>query len=151
MRTALGAGRGRLVRQMLTESLVLATAGGVAGLGVASLLHRGLILTVGERVAIPRVDQVTLDQRVLLFTVAVTVVTAVAFGLIPALMSVSSADALREGGRTAGGRRLRRALDALVVSEVAIALVLLVGAGLLLRSFVNQRSIDTGYRADGCF
>jgi putative ABC transport system permease protein len=150
MRAALGAGRGRLVRQMLTESLVLAAAGGVAGLGVAAVLHRGLILTVGEGVAIPRLDQVTLDWRVLLFTVVVTMVTAVAFGLIPALMSVKSAsDALREGGRHAGGRRLHRVLNALVVTEVAVSLVLLVGAGLLLRSFANQRGIDTGYRTDG--
>jgi putative ABC transport system permease protein len=149
MRTALGAGRGRLVRQMLTESLLLAAAGGIAGLGVAALLHRGLLTIVGGRMGIPRIDQVTVDLRVVLFTMVVALVTGVAFGLAPALMSASaSANALREGGRAVGGRRLHRALNALVVAEVALALVLLVGAGLLLRSFVNQRSIDVGYRTE---
>ena len=149
MRTALGAGRGRLVRQMLSESLTLAMAGGTAGLGVAALLHRGLLTIVGGRMAIPRIDQVALDLPVVLFTMVVALATGVAFGLAPALMSVSaSANALRDGGRTVGGRRLHRALNALVVAEVALSLVLLVGAGLLLRSFVNQRSIDTGYRTD---
>ena len=150
MRAALGAGRGRMVRQLLSESLMLAAAGGVAGLGVAALLHRGLLTIVGSRMGIPRIDQVTLDWGVMLFTMAVAAGTGVAFGLAPALMSVSaSAHALREGGRTVGGRRLHRALNTLVVAEVALSLVLLVGAGLLLRSFVNQRSIDTGYRTDG--
>ena len=149
MRTALGAGRGRLVRQMLTESLVLAAAGGIAGLGVAALLHRGLVATVGDRIAIPRLDQVTLDLRVVGFTMIVALATGVAFGLVPALISVSSAThALREGGRHVGGRRLHRMLNTLVVAEVAISLVLLVGAGLLMRSFVNQRRIDTGYRTE---
>jgi len=150
MRTALGAGRARLVRQMLTESLMLASAGGIAGLGVAALLHRGLLAMVGGRMGIPRIDQVTLDLRVVLFTMVIAAVTGVAFGLAPALMSVSaSANGLREGGRHVGGRRLHRALNALVVAEVALSLVLLVGAGLLLRSFLNQRSIDTGYRTEG--
>jgi putative ABC transport system permease protein len=132
---------------MLSESLTLAMAGGAAGLGVAALLHRGLLTIVGGRMAIPRIDQVTLDLPVVLFTMVVAVATGVAFGLAPALMSVTaSANALRDGGRTVGGRRLHRALNALVVAEVALSLVLLVGAGLLLRSFANQRSIDTGYR-----
>jgi putative ABC transport system permease protein len=149
MRTALGAGRGRLVRQMLTESLLLAAAGGIAGLAVAALLHRGLLTIVGGRMGIPRIDQVTLDLRVVLFTMLVALATGVAFGLAPALMSVSaSANAVREGGRTVGGRRLHRALNSLVVAEVALSLVLLVGAGLLLRSFLNQRSIDVGYRTE---
>jgi len=149
LRAALGAGRGRLVRQMLSESLILATAGGIAGLGVAALLHRGLIMIVGARLAIPRLDQVALDVRVVMFTMVVALVTGIAFGLAPALMSVgSSAAMLREGGRTVGGRKLHRALNGLIVVEVALSLMLLVGAGLLLRSFVNQRNIDTGYRTD---
>ena len=149
MRIALGAGRGRLVRQMLAESLILAAAGGIAGLGVAALLRRGLVTVVGAHLAIPRIDQVTLDLRVVFFTMIVALATGVAFGLAPALISVSSsANALREGGRTVGGRKLHRALNGLVVVEVALSLVLLVGAGLLLRSFVNQRRIDTGYRTD---
>lgn len=150
LRAALGAGRGRLIRQMLSESLVLATAGGFAGLGVAALLHRFLISVVVARLAIPRLDQATLDLRVMLFTMVVALLTGVAFGLAPALLSVgSSANMLREGGRTVGGRKLHRALNGLIVVEVALSLVLLVGAGLLLRSFVNQRNIDTGYRTTG--
>lgn len=149
MRTALGASRGRLVRQMLSESLLLAVAGGIAGLGVAALLHRGLLTMVGSRLAIPRLDQVALDERVVLFTMLVALATGVAFGLAPALMSAgSSAPMLREGGRTVGGRTLHRALNGLIVVEVALSLVLLVGAGLLMRSFVNQRNIDTGYRSE---
>ncbi len=149
MRIALGAGRGRLIRQMLSESLILATAGGIAGLGVAAVLHRGLLTIVGARLAIPRIDQVALDLRVVMVTMLVALAAGVAFGLAPALMSTSSStNALREGGRTVGGRTLRRTLNGLIVAEVALALVLLVGAGLLLRSFVNQRRIDTGYRAD---
>jgi hypothetical protein len=117
---------------------------------VAALLHRGLLTTVGTRLAIPRIDQVTLDLRVVSFTMIVALATGVAFGLVPALISVSSsANALREGGRSIDGRKSHRALNALVVIEVALSLVLLVGAGLLLRSFVNQRGIDTGYRTDG--
>ena len=150
MRTALGAGRGRLIRQMLAESLILAAAGGIAGLGVAALLHRGLLTIVGARLAVPRLDQVALDSRVVLFTMLVALITGIAFGLAPALMSVgSSANMLREGGRAVGGRKLHRALNGLIVVEVALSLVLLVGAGLLLRSFVNQRNIDTGYRTEG--
>jgi predicted permease len=150
MRTALGAQRGRLVRQMLTESLVLAAAGGIAGVGVAVLLHRGLLAVVGDRITIPRLDQVTLDLPIVLFALIVALATGIAFGLAPALISASSgSDALREGGRQIGGRRLHRVLNSLIVAEVALSLVLLVGAGLLMRSFVNQRSIDTGYRPGG--
>jgi predicted permease len=147
MRTALGAGRGRLVRQMLSESLILAAAGGIAGLGVAAVLHRGLLTMVGSHLTIPRIDHVTLDLRVVLFTMIVALATGVAFGLAPALLSVSSsANALREGGRTVGGRKLHRALNALVIVEIALCFVLLVAAGLLMRSFVNQLGIDPGYR-----
>jgi putative ABC transport system permease protein len=150
MRTALGAGRLRLVRQMLTESLVLGAAGGATGIGVAALLHRGLLAVVRDRIAIPRVDQVTLDAGVVAFAMVIAVTTGVACGLVPALMSTSAAgEALREGGRHGSGRRLHRTLDSLVTAEVALSLLLLVGAGLLMRSFINQRSIDTGYRPDG--
>jgi putative ABC transport system permease protein len=150
MRTALGAARGRLVRQMLTESLVLAAAGGIGGIGVAVLLHRGLLAVVSDRIPIPRLDQVTLDLSVVVFALIVALATGVVFGLAPALISAASGgDGLREGGRQVGSRHLHRVLNALVVAEVAMSLVLLVGAGLLMRSFVNQRRIDTGYRPDG--
>ena len=150
MRTALGAGRARLVRQMLTESLVLAAAGGVAGLAVAALCHRGLVALVGDRIPIPRLDQIALDVPVVAFTMAVALLTGIVFGFVPALVSTSHAnDALREAGRHGGGRRLHRVLRTLVVAEVALSLVLLAGAGLLMRSFVKLQSVEPGFRAQG--
>ena len=150
MRTALGAKRGRLVRQMLTESVVLAAAGGLAGLMVAMLVQRGLLALLAERIPIPRLDQVELDLPVIAFTLVTALATGITFGLAPAFVSTSHAgDALREGGRHGGGRRLRRVLNTLVVAEVALSLVLLAGAGLLIRSFVKLQGIDPGFRADG--
>jgi putative ABC transport system permease protein len=150
VRTALGAGRGRLVRQMLTESLVLATAGGIAGLGVAAWCHRGLLALVGDRIPVPRLDQVSLDLPVVAFSMAVALATGLVFGIVPAFVSSSTAgDALRDGGRHGGGPRLHRVLSTLVVAEVALSLVLLTGAGLLMRSLVKLQSTDTGFRIDG--
>jgi putative ABC transport system permease protein len=150
LRAAIGARRGRLVRQMLVESLVLAAAGGIAGLGVAALCHRGLLALVGDRIPIPRLDQVALDAPVVAFTMITALSTGVLFGLVPAFLSTShAADALREGGRHGGGRRLRRALGTLVVAEVALSLVLLAGAGLLMRSLVKLQSSDLGFRTEG--
>jgi putative ABC transport system permease protein len=150
MRTALGAGRARLVRQMLTESLVLASVGGIAGLAVAALCHRGLLALVGDRIPVPRLDQVALDLPVVAFTIVVALATGIVFGIVPAFVSTSHAsDALRDGGRHGGGRRLHRVLRTLVVAEVALSLVLLAGAGLLMRSFVKLQSVDPGFRAAG--
>jgi len=149
LRTALGAERARLMRQMLTESLVLAVAGGVAGLGVAALCHRGLLALVGDRIPVPRLEQMSLDIRVVAFTMAVAVVTGILFGLVPAFLSTTNpSDALRDSGRHGGGRRLHRALGALVVAEVAISLVLLVGAGLLIRSLIKLQRTDIGFQTD---
>jgi len=151
MRTALGARRGRLVRQMLAESLTLAAAGGVAGVAVAALCHRGLLLLVGDRIPVPRLDQLVLDAPVIAFAMTVALATGIIFGVVPAFVSTSNAsDALREGGRPGGGgRRLHRVLRVLVVAEVALSLVLLAGAGLLTRSFVKLQNVDPGFRADG--
>jgi putative ABC transport system permease protein len=150
LRTALGAKRGRLVRQLLTESLVLAVGGGIAGVGVAALCHRGLLALVSDRIAIPRLDQMSMDLPVVAFTLFATLVTGVAFGVFPALVSTDHAgDAIREGGRHGGGRRRHRVLGALVVAEVALSLVLLAGAGLLMRSLVKLQNVDLGFRADG--
>jgi putative ABC transport system permease protein len=150
LRTALGARRARLVRQMLTESLVLSVCGGVAGLAVAAWCHRGLLALVGDRIPIPRLDQVSLDTPVVVFTVATALATGLIFGVVPALVSTSHAsDGLRDGGRHGGGRRLHRVLSSLVVAEVALLLVLLAGAGLLMRSFLKLQSVDPGFRADG--
>jgi predicted permease len=149
MRAALGARRGRLVRQMLMESLVLSAAGGIAGLAVAAGCHRGLLALVGDRIPIPRLDQVSLDLPVIAFTMLTALATGVLFGLVPAFVSTSTAsDAFREGGRHGGGRRLHRALSTLVVAEVALSLVLLAGAGLLMRSVVKLQSNDLGFRTD---
>jgi putative ABC transport system permease protein len=150
LRTALGAARGRMVRQMLTESLVLAAAGGAGGLLVAMWLHRSLLTLVGDRIPIPRLDQVTVDLPMVAFTMSIALATGIVFGLAPAFVSTSHADeAVRDGGRHGGGRRLRRALNVLVVVEVALSLVLLAGAGLLLRSFVRLQNVDPGFRIDG--
>jgi putative ABC transport system permease protein len=150
LRTALGAGRGRLVRQMLTESVVLSCAGGVAGLALAFVFHRGLLSLVANRIAIPRLDQVALDLPVLAFTAVVSIGTGLLFGLLPALTSTATAaDALREGGRQGTSPRSRRVLATLVVVEVAISLVLLTGAGLLIRSFMRLQSVNPGFHAGG--
>jgi len=149
LRTALGAGRARLIRQMLTESMLLASIGGLAGLALAVAFHRGLLALVADRIPVPRLDQVALDLPVVAFTMAVALGTGLIFGLVPALMATSSAsDALREGGRHGAGPRSRRALATLVVTEVALSLVLLAGAGLLMRSFVRLQSVSPGFRPE---
>lgn len=150
LRTALGARRGRLVRQLLIESLVLATAGGLAGLAVAAACHRGLLVLIGDRIPMPRIDQLSLDLPVVAFTLITALATGILFGLVPAFVSTSDAGhALRDGGRHGGSRRLHRMLSLLVVAEVALSLVLLAGAGLLMRSLVKLQNSDPGFRVDG--
>ncbi|HEU4631016.1 MAG TPA: ABC transporter permease [Gemmatimonadaceae bacterium] len=151
VRTALGAGRGRLVRQWLTESLLLTLGGGAAGLLVAWGGMRALLGAVPR--TIPRADEVALDGPVLLFLLLVSVVVGLAFGVLPVLQlrrGDPSLTALRDGGRgataAAGGRRLRQAL---VVLEMAVATVLVVGAVLLLGSFRRLVDADPGFRPDG--
>ena len=149
LRSALGAGRGRLLRQLLTESLLLSIAGGLAGLVVAVVFHRGLLALVADRIPVPRLDQVVLDLPVMAFTMVAALGTGLLFGIVPAVLAIGSAsDAMREGGRHGAGPRSRRVLGALVVAEVALSLVLLAGAGLLLRSFVRLQNVSPGFRAD---
>ncbi len=149
IRAALGAGRQRLVAQMLSESLVLALAGGGLGLLLAWLAIPAIqTLSAGS---IPRVMDVTIDGTVLLFALGASVVTGVIFGVVPALqMSRTGAGAvLKEGGRSsvgAGGRLVR---SGLLVAEVALSLMLVVGAALLLRSFAKLTSVDPGFTPDG--
>lgn len=147
VRTALGASRGRLLGQLLTESVVLALAGGVLGLGVAHWGLKGLLAAYPE--AVPRAETIGLDPSVLAFTLVVALVTGIAFGLVPALhvRRRDTFDPLREGGRSGGGRR--RLSSTLVVVEVALAALLVVGAGLLLRSFWELVEQDPGFDAGG--
>ena len=150
VRLALGATRRRLVRQLLTESVILAIASGAIGVILARVGLQALIALAGE--SIPRAHDITLDPRVLAFTAAISVVTGVAFGLLPAARATrrEMSEALRDGARgsTEGVERGRlRAL--LVGSEIALALVLLTGAGLAIRSFIALRAIDPGFDPRG--
>jgi predicted permease len=150
IRAALGAGRARIIWQLLTESLLLSLAGGVLGLGLGYLGVRALLsINPGN---IPRVGEegtgVALDWRVLVFTLVAAVLTGILFGLVPAL-SASRSDlsiTLRESGsRTGAGLRHNKARSVLVITEMALALVLLVGAALLIRTFAALRGVDPGF------
>jgi putative ABC transport system permease protein len=149
LRSALGASRGRLVRQLLTESVTLSLAGGAVGVIVAFWGVRLLRGLAGA--SVPRMDAVAVDARVLAFTFAVSLLTGVLFGVAPAWQASrrAPADVLREGdrGATHGGRR-SRIRDVLIISEFALALVLLAGAGLMVRSFLALRHIDPGFAPD---
>ena len=149
VRAALGASRGRVVRQLLTESLVLAMAGGLAGMLVAVGGVRVLLaLGAGQ---LPAQSDIRLDARVMMFALAVSVITGLLFGLVPALRS-SAADLqgdLRSGGRgMTGGRSAHRLRDGLVISEVALAMVLVIGGGLMTRSFMRLLAVDPGFQPD---
>jgi putative ABC transport system permease protein len=149
IRAALGAGRSRLVFQFLTESLVLSGLGGLLGLAIGKW---GVdLLMVWASGFLPRAGEVTLDARVVVFTLIVSLLTGIAFGLAPALR-VSRTDLhedLKEGGRGGDGPRHGSLRKALVVAEIALALVLLAGAGLLIRSFQQLQRLDTGMQAKG--
>ncbi|MFN2398636.1 MAG: ADOP family duplicated permease [Gemmatimonadaceae bacterium] len=146
VRAALGAGRSRIVRQLLTESLLIAAAGGIAGVLLANWLL-GAIRALAPA-TLPRVDELSVSPAVLAFGLVVTITTAVLFGVLPALHA-ASADAragLIAGTRSAtAGRARRRLQSGLVIAELALALVLLVGAGLLVRSFVALLQVDRGF------
>jgi predicted permease len=149
MRSALGAGRGRLVRQLLTESLVLSSVGAVLGLGLAFgvvtwLAHQGSI-------ALPLLSSVRVDGAALGWTVMIAVAAAVFFGTVPALRISRGnlQEVLKDSGHgTSAGRKHDRMRSVLVISEVALACVLLVGAGLLLKSFLRVMEVDLGLSAD---
>ena len=145
IRAALGASRARVVRQLLTESLVLAIAGGAIGLLIALWGTDALVAISGDE--LPRAAAIGLDQRVLGFTLLVTLLTGVLFGIAPAIQSSKTDlnEALKEGGRGGSeGARRNRLRSALVTVEVAIAVVLLTGAGLLIQSLWRLQRVDTG-------
>ena len=147
VRAALGAGRARLIRQLLAESLLLSTMGGAAGLLLAWWATTALRSVVAQQLPIARLESVGLDVRVLLFTLAAAIVSGLVFGLIPALTAagVTLTDALKEGGRGGTAARGARARNVFVVVETALALILLVGAGLLIRSFAALLSVNPGF------
>jgi putative ABC transport system permease protein len=148
IRTALGAGPFRLIRQLLTESVLLALLGAVGGLVLAAW-GTGLLVQALPA-GTPRLDQVRLDGVVLVFTLAVATLTGIVFGLAPALRAARPdlASELAETARGSGGPRRRRLGAALIVGEIAVALVLLVSAGLLLRSFAAVTRVDPGFDAE---
>ena len=146
VRRALGAGRSRIVRQLLTESVLLAVVGGIGGVVLGTALLR--VLVAAERATLPRVDEIAMHPTVLAFTALVSLVAGLAVGVFPALRvsGASSMAALRQGTRGSGAHQGARSM--LVVAELAIALMLLTGAGLLVRSFSQLVAVDTGFNAD---
>jgi predicted permease len=146
IRVALGAGRAQLLRQTLTESVLLAVLGGLAGTLLATW-GVDLLRTIGST-TVPRIAEANLDLRVLLVTLGVSVITGILFGVIPALSTLKPelTESLKEGGRSSTtGVRRNRVRNALVVAEIALALVLLVGSGLLLKSFVRLQNVNPGF------
>ena len=150
VRAALGAGRGRLIRQLLTESAFLALVSGLLGLGLAALGVRALVAFAPPDT--PRLDEVTIDPAALGFTTCVSLLTGLLFGLAPAwkIARCNPNEALKEGGRgSSGGLRLRQTRGLLVVVECALAVSLLSSAGLMIRSFIRLQSVDSGFKPEG--
>jgi putative ABC transport system permease protein len=150
IRTAVGAGRARVLRQLLVESLLLSLAGGLTGVVLA---HVGLkAFVTGWPTILPRMEEIGLDGTVLLFSLGLALLSGVLFGLLPGLNVAGSnlQDALRQGGRSLAGDRSRRWMrTSLVIGEVGMAVILLVGTGLLVRSFSALAAEDPGFRTEG--
>lgn len=149
VRAALGASRARLVRRLLLESLLLSLVGAAIGFLGAAWALEGLRALAGAQ--IPRVEEIGIDGRVAAFALALSVLTSLVFGLLPAARAsrVDLDQLLRQTGRTGGSRAQRRIRDALVVSQVALAMVLLVGAGLMIRSFARLAAVHPGFDETG--
>ena len=144
IRMAIGASRARLLRQFLTEAVLLASMGGCLGLGIAAW---GVDFLVASAPALPRFDEIRIDGWVLGFTALLSLLTGLLFGLAPALQagSADQSDNLKEGGRAGGGAPRQRLRTLLVMGEVAVSLVLLIGTGLLVRSFLRAIHDDRGF------
>jgi putative ABC transport system permease protein len=145
IRAAMGASRARVVRQMLTESLLLAIIGGLAGILLSIWLTDVLLSIIPE--GAPRLDQVGIDSRVLGFGLGISTLTGIVFGLAPALQAskLDVSSSLKEGGRTGEGHRRTSGRSLLLIGEVALSLMLLVGAGLLIRSFIRLQEVRLGF------
>jgi putative ABC transport system permease protein len=151
LRVALGAGRGRVIRMLLTESLVLSVSGAIAGIGLGyGLLN--WILALMPPFSFPSEADIRMDSRVLVFLAAAAIFTGVAFGLMPALQASRGDvnESLKEGGRaSSAGRASIRLRHAFVIAQVALAFIFLVGGGLLMRSFQRAMAVDIGYQTEG--
>ncbi len=149
IRSALGASRLRIVRQLLTEAFVLASAGSAMGLLLGYWLMRGLLSLAGDK--LPRTESIAFDHRIVIFTLVLAMITPLVFGIVPAIRAAraTNGDALKESTRTlTSGRRRLSLLGALVVGQFAVALVLSVGAALLVRSFTRLVQADPGFRPE---
>src|SRR6476660_7184924 len=147
IRAAMGASRTRVLRQMLTESILLSAIGGIAGLVLSIWLTDVLMSMLPE--GAPRLEQIGIDYRVLTFALGVSALTGVLFGIVPALQAskLDVTSALKEGGRSGEGHRRTSARSLLLIGEVALSLMLLVGAGLLIKSFLRLQEIRPGFNA----
>jgi putative ABC transport system permease protein len=147
IRAAMGASRWRVLRQMLTESILLSAIGGVAGLVLSIWLTNVLMSMLPE--GAPRIEQVGIDYRVLTFALGVSALTGIIFGIVPALQAskLDVTSALKEGGRSGEGHRRTSARSLLLIGEVALSLMLLVGAGLLIKSFLRLQEVRPGFNA----
>jgi putative ABC transport system permease protein len=148
VRAALGASRGRLLRQLLTESMLLACFGGALGLLLGAMGMRALTALLAGAAAVPRLDDLRFDWQAFAFTAAASLATGLLFGLVPAIRAArpNLQEAMKEGGRgAASSRRVRRMGNLLVIGEVALAMLLLVGAGLIVQSFIRLQLTDPGF------
>jgi predicted permease len=149
VRAALGAGRGRIALDLLYESVLLSLLGGLGGIFVAIVTLKGMLRFLPKN--LPRLSDITVNLQVLLFALLISMLTGIVFGLLPAwrLAGLDPALAMRDGTRTStAGRRQHRLHSALVIAETALGLILLVGAGLLIRSFLHIIAIDPGFNPD---
>lgn len=149
VRTALGASRWRIIRQLLTESLLLSIVGGVVGLFFGYWGVKALISLNADR--IPRANEISLDWKVMLFTFGISILTGVLFGIVPAIQTAKADlhETLKEGGRSAAATTKQWVRNALVVAEIAMALAVLVGAGLLVKSFLRVQEVNPGFNPRG--